>query len=266
MKLGLITSGIFIAAALALSACGPKAGETSTSTTTTTTSTNGGGAFGGMFPTKQAAYKATYQLGEDSSRVMTIYSSGDGKMRTEASMGKGMTPVSLIDRDNKQFLSYVEGPGAPKRATKLSADSIKQFEDMMPSGDAAAMAKPTKIGSDSVAGLSCNIWQLPAPPEGVAPAPADPAAAAGDRTLCLTDDGIMLRAGAKEKPRLLATSVNKGPQDAALFVLPAGYEIIDMGDCMKIIADVAAAYKSGQKPDMAKMLECQKKMGGLGAP
>src|ERR1043166_9321178 len=85
-------------AALTLTACGPKteSGQSAASSTN-------GGVMGGLFPASQAPYKATYKIG-DSGQEMVIYAS-NGKMRSEAmitAMGK-LKPVSLIDRDAKQF-------------------------------------------------------------------------------------------------------------------------------------------------------------------
>jgi len=244
-------------AALTLTACGPKteSGQSAASSTN-------GGVMGGLFPARQAPYKATYKIG-DSGQEMVIYAS-NGKMRSEAmikAMGK-LKPVSLIDRDAKQFVSFMEGPGAPKRATKLSADDLKQYDAMMPRGDTPV--KPAKIGADTVAGMGCNVWQLPDVPKG---APNFPEGAPGEQ-LCMTDDGIMLRAGPADKPHIIATALERGPQDPALFALPPGYTVVDMGDCLAIMRGYAEAMRSGgAKPDQAKLAECQKKMmAGMGAP
>jgi hypothetical protein len=244
------------AAALALGACGPKT-ETGAKSGGES-GANGGasqGPLGGMFPSQRGSYKATYKLSAGSGGEMTIYSS-DGKIRSENNMlsaSKGWTAVSLIDPVAKNFVSFMVGPNAPKRATKLSADDIKRYQDMAPTPDAAL--KPTKIGDDMVAGLSCAIWQMPTPD-------------GKDGTqVCVTADGIMLRTGPAASPILVATEVTKGPQDPALFTLPADYEVIDMGDCLAVMQSVGAAMKSGQPYDRAKVQDCTKKMvAGAGAP
>lgn len=71
-------------------------------------------------------------------------------------------------------------------------------------------------GSCEVAGESGHEWtprQAPAP--GV------------ERTACITDDGIVLRVSESGATLWEATSLQRGEQDAALFGVPAGYQLID---------------------------------------
>ena len=64
--------------------------------------------------------------------------------------------------------------------------------------------------ASAVAGLPCTVW-----------ATAD---AGGQATvLCLTADGVMLRASQNGQVLLEATSVSYGPQDPAAFQAPAGF-------------------------------------------
>jgi hypothetical protein len=71
----------------------------------------------------------------------------------------------------------------------------------------------TRQGTDTVAGLACTNWQTPD---------------AGGRlaVLCLTADGVMLRASRDGQTLLQATSVVYAPQDPAAFAAPAGYHHI----------------------------------------
>jgi hypothetical protein len=253
----MVTRGLVLAAcaALALAGCGPKsAGGGGTA------GAEKPGAFGGLFPANAPDYSATYKVGPGGEISMTVYSSG-AKTRSETALPSagGVKMVTLMDRAAKDYVSFAEGPGMPKRANKLSADDIKQFEQNFPRPDGAAA--PTKIGADTVAGLSCTIWRIE-PGASVAPETAQPLEA------CVTDDGIMLRVGAPDAPRMIATSVTRGPQDAALFALPAGYEVVDMGDCMGVMRQYGEAMRTGgAKPNQAKVEACQKKMmAGIGAP
>ncbi len=71
-------------------------------------------------------------------------------------------------------------------------------------------------GRCEVAGESGHDWvprQAPAP--GV------------ERTACITDDGIVLRVSESGRTLWEATSVQRGDQDAALFGVPPGYQLID---------------------------------------
>ena len=221
--------------------------------------------FGGLFPVNAPDYVATYKIGDGGDIGMKVYSSG-GKTRSETALpaAGGIKMVTLMDRGAQQFVSYAEGPGMPKRANKLSADDVKKMEENFPRAEGAV--KPTKIGADTVAGMGCNIWQLPR--TDAAATATETSTAPEPMQMCLTDDGIMLRVGTANAPRMIATSVTRAPQDPALFALPAGYEVVDLGDCMAIMRQYGEAMRSGgTKPDQAKFAECQKKMmAGLGAP
>lgn len=67
--------------------------------------------------------------------------------------------------------------------------------------------------TETVAGLSCTDWQLH--DAGGAPA-----------VICLTPDGVMLRASREGQLLLEATAVSYGRQDSAAFDLPAGFHHI----------------------------------------
>lgn len=71
-------------------------------------------------------------------------------------------------------------------------------------------------GRCEVAGESGHEWT---PRE--APAPGV------ERTACITDDGIVLRVSESGRTLWEATSLQRGEQDAALFGVPPGYQLID---------------------------------------
>lgn len=48
-----------------------------------------------------------------------------------------------------------------------------------------------------------------------------------ERTACITDDGIVLRVSESGRTLWEATSLQRGEQDAALFGVPPGYQLID---------------------------------------
>ena len=74
----------------------------------------------------------------------------------------------------------------------------------------AAAGDYNRRGTGQVAGLPCTEWQTND--------------AAGQETLlCLTADGVMLRASQAGRVLLEATSVTYGPQDPAAFLPPDGY-------------------------------------------
>ena len=53
------------------------------------------------------------------------------------------------------------------------------------------------------------------------------AGAGVERTACITDDGIVLRVSENDRVLWEATSLQRGEQDAALFGVPPGYQLID---------------------------------------
>lgn len=92
--------------------------------------------------------------------------------------------------------------------TALEIDGDKA--DLMPG---AAAGRYTPVGSASVAGLPCTIWQAD---DGASP----------PHLLCVTDDGVMLRLSAGEQVLIEAVSVRFGPADPSAFAVPSDYRHI----------------------------------------
>lgn len=68
----------------------------------------------------------------------------------------------------------------------------------------------TRAGDETIAGLSCTDWQTKD--------------AAGKPTeVCLTPDGVLLRARIGGKTAMVAQTVDYAPQPASVFALPAGW-------------------------------------------
>ena len=86
--------------------------------------------------------------------------------------------------------------------------------DMGPgSFDPHADASFRKLGGDQVGGLACTNWQT--------------ADNGGQPTvLCLTSDGVMLRASHGDQVLVEANSVSYGPQDPAAFTAPESFRRI----------------------------------------
>lgn len=70
-------------------------------------------------------------------------------------------------------------------------------------------------GLCEVAGERGRLWAPRQPVEGV------------DRVACITSDGIVLQLTENDHVLWEATSLQRGPQDASLFGVPAGYRMID---------------------------------------
>lgn len=252
-------------AALALAACGKKEAAPATesakdSALTTTPAAEASPTaeetkvdLPAGFPKMTAHYKAVYkanmeQLGE---REMTIEVAGLKKYRFEmphfdaARAAAGDRIVGVFDDAQSRAVMYVEGKEAKKVALVIPQE-MNMLESFL-AWSSENGAPPTKVGSEEIAGLKCDVWES-AGADGDAPGQA-----------CITRDGIILKAGDKgaETPELIAVSVDKGARPAASFALPADYEIVDMGPCQKLMQDAMAAAQSGKTPDMAAMQKCQ---------
>ena len=85
-----------------------------------------------------------------------------------------------------------------------------------PFGDERQLHMGAKDGQGAVAGHPCTEWQ------------------ALDRQgraalVCITEDGVLLRAGTPAEVRVSAISVQYAPQDAAAFRVPADYARVAPG-------------------------------------
>lgn len=92
----------------------------------------------------------------------------------------------------------------------------------------SAAAGAVRRGTDTVAGLACTEWDI--------------TDAAGQATrVCLTADGVLLRARLGDRALLRAEAVTYGPLDPAVFQVPAGYTRQWLG------AKPAAAQSNGSQ-------------------
>ena len=58
-----------------------------------------------------------------------------------------------------------------------------------------------------------------------------------ERTACISDDGIVLRVRENQRVIWQATSLQRGAQDAALFGIPPGYQVIDPAAVAEQVGD-----------------------------
>lgn len=204
------------------------------------------------FPKMTASYRAVYKADLDQAGVkeVAIEANGSRQFRFEmphmnASRAEaGVKMIGVIDDAQKHTVVYVEGPDSQKVAMKLPQEKslLESFLEWTNKDGAA----PTKVGSDKIAGLSCDIWE--SADEGDAPQQA-----------CITRDGIILRAGRKDAatPEIEAVEVDKGRISADHFAVPEGYEIVDMGPCQTAMKQAMADAQAGKQPDMTMMMQCQ---------
>jgi len=202
------------------------------------------------FPKMTATYRAIYDISskEEGPKEATFEVDGARKLRfemahmSEAKAAKGLKLIGVFDDPNDRMLLYVDGPDAPKAA--LTLPQKEGFMDTFLKWGAAADKQPEKVGTDKIAGLSCDVWQTD--DDG------------GEHQACLTSDGILLRAGdAGEEPTIVAREVKRGAISESRFAIPEGYEVVDMGPCQELMQKAAADAKAGKAPDMTAMMKCQ---------
>lgn len=132
----------------------------------------------------------------------------EGKQRVDPPGGMGWM---LIDRGANSAVMVME----PQRVVlALPANAAAAM-----SQDAPPDARFTRKGTAQVAGQSCTEWDVVVPQ--------------GTSTICVTEDGVMLRAASplpdgSGVSRLEATEVRYGAQDPARFRVPAGFQEMQM--------------------------------------
>lgn len=151
-------------------------------------------------------YRVTDPVGQQTSEVTIHYASHGRRMRIEPA---GRPSYMIVDRIAERMEvvltaqhMYIDVPYDP--------GAMMKFED--------PNAQFTQHGSDTVAGLRCTVY--------------DVQSQRGSGQICLTKDGVMLRArgqGARRGGSLEAISVQYTPQPASLFVPPAGFRKMDAG-------------------------------------
>jgi hypothetical protein len=137
--------------------------------------------------------------------VTMRFSSKSGRIRIDGASGRG---YAILDPDAGKMTMvmqerhmYAERPADPGMISMFKATN-QSFK---------------KTGSDTIAGVACTIY----------------AATFSEHSgqVCLTNDGVMLRARSADPDRqreLEAVTVNYGDQPAALFEVPAGYQKLEM--------------------------------------
>ncbi|MBY0423941.1 MAG: hypothetical protein K2Q06_16680 [Parvularculaceae bacterium] len=250
-------AAVLAASALALAACGKKdekaADPSAAAPATAEADKSADVKMPAGFPKMTANYKGVYTGEMDGkARTMTLEVAGWKRVRMETAhfnekrAAAGDQMVLVMDDKEKRMVAFVSGPNAPKIA--VVTPGMDSFFNEFAKWGAEDGKPPKKIGQDSVAGLSCDIWEAAPSADGATP----------DR-ICVTRDGIFLwtKSGSSEKPEMVATSIDRGSIDSSRFAVPAGFEIVDMGPCMKMGAEMSAAAQRGEKPDLSKLQECQ---------
>ena len=212
------------------------------------------------FPKPAADYAGVYDFSAGGKTMEVKIAASGMKQRLTFPPGSGIggsgakwSQVMVNENAGEKMLMWPEGDGAPAIATMMSRKDLGAMASAF-GVDPAREASAKMTGTDNVAGMPCAVWEFSVG-DGETPGSA-----------CVTRDGIPLRVVSGGQTVMLAKSIERGPQDPSLFAPPAGYETVDMGECLRMGAEMLEAMRAGKTPDMAKMEKCRalgEKMGGL---
>jgi len=203
----------------ALAACNPSAPGAQSAD-------NGGG---GLFPDLNgAAYRAEATVTSEDGSTMPIVMIRSGRsMRMEFNAADGAsTFITNGDTGESFVISNQGGRQFAIRATGLNQGVTNPIDEWQ--GDLAENA--TRTGNCTVAGETGAEWTKTTPEDGT-------------DTVCVTDDGIFLRATDDGRVAWETTSVQRGPQPANLFVLPDGVQAMDLGNMGEAMNQALEAAK-----------------------
>jgi hypothetical protein len=195
------TAAAAIVSALALAACNQSAPA-------------GGGAEGpaSMFPELgAAAYRAEGQIMRDGQSLPVVMIRDGAKMRMEVATPGGQS-VIITNGETGESLIIATAAGRTY-AMRATGD---QFEDPAQDWRGELAASATRTGACSLAGESGSEWTR--------------TEASGASTACVTNDGIILLAQKNGQVVWQTTSVQRGPQNADLFKLPPGVQVMDLNN------------------------------------
>jgi hypothetical protein len=210
--------GLVLAAA-ALAACN-QSGQSADS---------GGGGGGGAFPNLfQTAYRAEFtMINPESGQSMPGVLIRDGqKVRMEMNSPQGAMVV-ISNPDTGDMYTIVNA-GGRQIATRSTGAAVENPWDNWSS---EMNTTATASGPCSAAGENGQSWTSQTDGE--------------DSTACVTSDGIILSATQNGATTWETTSVQRGPQNASLFQLPPGVQVMDLSN-MGNVADMMEKMKGAQ--------------------
>jgi hypothetical protein len=184
-------------AALALTGCGKpeeKAAEAPASVSE---------AFPNLF---QASYRAEATMFDSEGKASPVVTIRDGqKMRMEFT-GEGARTI-ISNPDTGEVFVVLNQGGTPMAMRIAGLD----IPDVAAAWQTEYGATATRTGSCTIAGETGAEWSTEA-----------------GSSSCVTGDGIFLRATEGGRTTWETTSIQRGPQNAALFAPPTGVRIMDM--------------------------------------
>jgi len=228
---------------------------------------------------ENAAYRVTGRAASPDGAGMTptvIYRDGP-KMRVETTLpDRGLASIVYDQSTDAAYVLSATAPAPSVAPPTMPIDPAAGASTMTPADP--ALAPPAPVAAPAL-GVAVKVAGANAPQALEAPWAALGAenarsvgacSAAGeegqewrprateagdDRVACITSDGIVLRVRDGEHVIFEATQLERGPQDPALFTIPAGYQIVDpeavvdqVGDTLDQLDSVNSATPTAPTP------------------
>ena len=204
----------------ALAACNP-------STTADQNADNSGA--GAAFPdTSGSAYRAEATITDQQGRALPVVMIRDGRnMRMEFVTDEGpSTFITNGETGESYMIGSHNGRQMAVRATGLGETIRNPLEEWQ--GEVAQSS--TRTGDCSVAGENGAEWTKTTPEDGT-------------DTVCVTQDGVILRATDDGRVVWETTKVERGAQSAELLTLPEGVQVVDLGNMGALVNQAVEAAK-----------------------
>lgn len=163
--------------------------------------------------------EATLTIGGQSI-AQVIYHDG-ARIRTEMASPAGGSMINIVNSDAHEAISIMQ-IGGRTIATRTDLSQVQTGASQPVDIDALRaqmQARTHRVGSCSAGGESGSEWSVDPPAEVQAPAVA--------RTMCLTQDGIMIQMKQDGVVVFDTQSLQRGPQDASLFAVPPGVQVTE---------------------------------------
>jgi hypothetical protein len=209
---------LVLASVCALAACNPSG-----------RSEDSASSGGGLFPDlTSSAYRAEATLTNQDGETTPVVMIRDGrKMRMEINSAEGASTIITNGDTGESFiLSNQDGRMMAIRAGGLNQGFTNPVDQWQ--GDLAQTA--TRTGSCSAASESGAEWTTTTPEDGT-------------DTVCVTEDGIILRATDDGRVVWETTRVERGAQSADLFTVPPGVQVMDLGNMGAMMNEALEAAK-----------------------
>lgn len=210
-------AALALVSVFALAACSPSAPSGSSAGSGGAPAAPSGG--GGSFPQASNVsfrQEATMIRPDGGAMAEIIYRDG-AKMRTEMNGPTGQM-ISIINSDTHEAFNIMHIAGRTM-VTRTDLSQVQTGTHAPVDVDALRaqmQSRAHRLGDCTAAGEHGGEWTIDAP-EGAS-------TTTGSRSMCVTNDGIMIQMKVNGALAFDTQSLQRGPQDASLFQLPPGVQ------------------------------------------